>query len=144
VSAKLCMYVVPCGFVSARTIFLCVRVNAILPGWVYVQWTRRVLKDNIRPLDFFPLAWLHLVSRTAAISWQLLNQQVHFAASGTLNSIRWSSNVNYLGRTGIPRDLAGVALFLCSSASAHVTGAHIMVDGGHSLNSRLFSLATKL
>ena len=29
--------------------------------------------------------------------------------------------------------MAGVALFLCSRASSHVTGAQIMVDGGQTL-----------
>lgn len=35
-----------------------------------------------------------------------------------------------MGRTGVPRDMAGVALFLASPASAHITGAHIPLDGG--------------
>ncbi|KAF7790652.1 hypothetical protein EIP86_001608 [Pleurotus ostreatoroseus] len=35
-----------------------------------------------------------------------------------------------MGRTGMPRDMAGVALFLASPASAHVTGAQIPLDGG--------------
>jgi len=34
------------------------------------------------------------------------------------------------GRIGIPDDFAGVAAFLCSSASDFVTGADIVVDGG--------------
>lgn len=48
------------------------------------------------------------------------------------------------GRTGIPQDLAGIALFLSSSASAHVTGAHIVLDGGMSLINQAASPATKL
>lgn len=39
----------------------------------------------------------------------------------------------FLGRYGHPSDLAGIALFLCSPASAHVTGAHILLDGGATL-----------
>ncbi|KAI0342493.1 rhamnolipids biosynthesis 3-oxoacyl-reductase [Trametopsis cervina] len=35
-----------------------------------------------------------------------------------------------MGRTGQPRDIAGIALFLAGAASAHITGAHITVDGG--------------
>ena len=35
-----------------------------------------------------------------------------------------------LGRGGIPRDIAGVALFLCSDAAAFMTGQVIVVDGG--------------
>ena len=49
-----------------------------------------------------------------------------------------------VGRAGISRDLAGIALFLSSSASAHVTGAHILLDGGWSLSTRSISPATRL
>ncbi|GAW02086.1 MAG: hypothetical protein NXY57DRAFT_262772 [Lentinula lateritia] len=34
------------------------------------------------------------------------------------------------GRYGATEDMAGMALFLASPASAHVTGAHIILDGG--------------
>jgi 2-deoxy-D-gluconate 3-dehydrogenase len=37
------------------------------------------------------------------------------------------------GRWGVPDDLAGVAVFLASSASDFVTGAAIPVDGGYSI-----------
>jgi 2-deoxy-D-gluconate 3-dehydrogenase len=36
------------------------------------------------------------------------------------------------GRWGEPRDLAGIAVFLCSAASDFVTGTAIPVDGGYS------------
>ncbi|KAG2045869.1 NAD(P)-binding protein [Suillus hirtellus] len=39
-----------------------------------------------------------------------------------------------MGRVGRPSDLAGLALFLTSPASAHVTGAHILLDGGATLS----------
>jgi acetoacetyl-CoA reductase/3-oxoacyl-[acyl-carrier protein] reductase len=35
-----------------------------------------------------------------------------------------------LGRAGQPRDVAAAILFLCSAASAHVTGQVLRVDGG--------------
>ncbi|KAI0791573.1 putative NADPH-dependent beta-ketoacyl reductase [Irpex lacteus] len=35
-----------------------------------------------------------------------------------------------MGRAGHPSDMAGIALFLASPASAHITGAHIPIDGG--------------
>jgi NAD(P)-dependent dehydrogenase (short-subunit alcohol dehydrogenase family) len=35
-----------------------------------------------------------------------------------------------IGRVGAPSDIGGVMLFLVSPASAHVTGAMIVVDGG--------------
>lgn len=37
------------------------------------------------------------------------------------------------GRLGRPADCAGLALFLCSDASAYVTGTEMRVDGGMSL-----------
>jgi NAD(P)-dependent dehydrogenase (short-subunit alcohol dehydrogenase family) len=37
---------------------------------------------------------------------------------------------NPLGRTGTPQDIAGVAIFLASRASAYTTGATIPCDGG--------------
>jgi 2-deoxy-D-gluconate 3-dehydrogenase len=37
------------------------------------------------------------------------------------------------GRWGVPDDLAGIAVFLASSASDFITGAAIPVDGGYSI-----------
>jgi 2-deoxy-D-gluconate 3-dehydrogenase len=37
-------------------------------------------------------------------------------------------------RWGVPDDLAGIAVFLCSAASNFVTGTAIAVDGGYSIN----------
>jgi L-rhamnose 1-dehydrogenase len=39
-----------------------------------------------------------------------------------------------LGRTGVPRDLAGPAVFLGSELSAYVNGAQLLVDGGLFVN----------
>lgn len=41
-----------------------------------------------------------------------------------------------MGRLGDARDMAGVALFLVSPASAHVTGDYITVDGGSLIDGR--------
>ncbi|KAF7334989.1 hypothetical protein MVEN_02249100 [Mycena venus] len=41
------------------------------------------------------------------------------------------------GRVGGPGDMAGLALFLASPASAHITGQHIITDGGARLFSKL-------
>ncbi|KAJ7491006.1 hypothetical protein FB451DRAFT_1514315 [Mycena latifolia] len=35
-----------------------------------------------------------------------------------------------MGRVGSPGDMAGLVLFLASPASAHITGTHIITDGG--------------
>ena len=39
-----------------------------------------------------------------------------------------------VGRWGVPDDLAGIAVFLCSAASDFVTGTAIPVDGGYAIN----------
>jgi NAD(P)-dependent dehydrogenase (short-subunit alcohol dehydrogenase family) len=39
-----------------------------------------------------------------------------------------------LGRIGEPVDVARVVLFLASSLSDHVTGEHIVVNGGHTMS----------
>jgi NAD(P)-dependent dehydrogenase (short-subunit alcohol dehydrogenase family) len=40
-----------------------------------------------------------------------------------------------LGRTADPEEIAGLALFLGSSASSYVTGVHLLIDGGAALKS---------
>nr|GAT52995.1 predicted protein [Mycena chlorophos] len=35
-----------------------------------------------------------------------------------------------MGRVGTPSDMAGLSLFLASPASSHITGQHIIIDGG--------------
>ncbi|KAJ6630316.1 hypothetical protein B0H10DRAFT_1984110 [Mycena sp. CBHHK59/15] len=42
-----------------------------------------------------------------------------------------------MGRVGAPSDMAGLALFLASPAAAHITGTHIITDGGARLTSRM-------
>ena len=41
----------------------------------------------------------------------------------------WTRQVP-VGRRGIPADIAGVVLFLCSDAASHITGETVIVDGG--------------
>jgi len=43
---------------------------------------------------------------------------------------KWILSRIPLGRTGIPQDLVGAAVFLASSASDYITGQIIFVDGG--------------
>ena len=72
-----------------------IQVNAVLPGWIDTDLTRRARTD---------VAGLHerVLARTPA------------------------------GRWGTAEDMAGVAVFLASSASDFVTGTAIPVDGGYS------------
>lgn len=48
------------------------------------------------------------------------------------------------GRVGMPSDIAGITLFLCSPASAYVTGNQIVLDGGATLVSTKAGLDAKL
>ncbi|TFK20118.1 rhamnolipids biosynthesis 3-oxoacyl-reductase [Coprinopsis marcescibilis] len=48
------------------------------------------------------------------------------------------------GRYGHPSDIAGLALFLSSPASAHITGSHILLDGGSRFSSHAVAPAVKL
>ncbi|KAF9266055.1 NAD(P)-binding protein [Marasmius fiardii PR-910] len=48
------------------------------------------------------------------------------------------------GRIGTPQDMAGLALFLSSPASAHITGTHIILDGGSRFGAQKIAAATKL
>jgi len=76
-------------------------------------------------------------------AWSLKTRGVNkFAASQPTGSgpflrlrVQLLTSLTKQGRIGIPQDIAAVALFLSSPASAHVTGAHILLDGGRTLAS---------
>jgi 2-dehydro-3-deoxy-D-gluconate 5-dehydrogenase len=74
-----------------------IQVNAVLPGWIDTELTRRG-QAEIKGLND------RVLERTPA------------------------------GRWGVPDDLAGIAVFLCSAASDFVTGTAIPVDGGYAIN----------
>ena len=40
-------------------------------------------------------------------------------------------------RLGVPEDIAGTIVYLCSRASGHVNGGTIVLDGGTVLNAKL-------
>ena len=46
---------------------------------------------------------------------------------------------NPLRRIGVPEDIAGVMIYLCSPAGAYMNGAMLPVDGGNFLQSGLFT-----
>lgn len=39
-----------------------------------------------------------------------------------------------LGRLGVPEDMAGPTIMLCSSLARYVTGASLLVDGGMAIS----------
>lgn len=52
---------------------------------------------------------------------------------GIQNNLDVLNGVQPMGRIGRTEDMAGLALFLCSKASAHLTGVVIPIDGGQLL-----------
>jgi gluconate 5-dehydrogenase len=87
------------------------------------------------------------LTRTLAAEWGRHNIQVNCIAPGfiitDLNRKMWESpvmqqwlkNAQASPRTGIPEDIAPVAVFLSSAASDYVTGQVIAVDGGYTTTS---------
>jgi 2-deoxy-D-gluconate 3-dehydrogenase len=86
------------------------------------------------------------LSRALACAWAKDNIQVNAVLPGWIDTAltrRARAEVAGLhervlartpaGRWGEPQDLAGIAVFLCSSASDFVTGTAIPVDGGYSV-----------
>jgi len=86
------------------------------------------------------------LTRALACAWAKDNIQVNAVLPGWIDTAltqRARREVDGLhervlsrtpaGRWGVPADLAGIAVFLCSSASDFVTGTAIPVDGGYSV-----------
>jgi 2-deoxy-D-gluconate 3-dehydrogenase len=86
------------------------------------------------------------LTRSLACAWAKDNIQVNAVLPGWIDTAltrRAREEVSGLhervlartpaGRWGEPQDLAGIAVFLCSSASDFITGAAIPVDGGYSV-----------
>src|SRR5207237_10011273 len=84
--------------------------------------------------------------RSLACAWAKDNSQVNAVLPGWIDTAltrRAREEVAGLhervlartpaGRWGEPADLAGIAVFLASSASDFITGAAIPVDGGYSI-----------
>lgn len=60
------------------------------------------------------------------------SRMMNFAV-GTDEKARHIGSKVPLGRIGVPDDIAGATLYLCSRAGRHVTGAIIPIDGGQSV-----------
>ncbi|MBV9359855.1 MAG: SDR family oxidoreductase [Betaproteobacteria bacterium] len=86
------------------------------------------------------------LTRALATAWAKDNIQVNAVLPGWIDTAltrRARDEISGLhervlartpaGRWGAPEDLAGIAVFLCSSASDFVTGTAIPVDGGYAV-----------
>jgi len=86
------------------------------------------------------------LTRALACAWAKDNIQVNAVLPGWIDTAltrRARQEVEGLhdrvlartpaGRWGVPEDLAGIAVFLCSSGSDFVTGTAIPVDGGYAV-----------
>lgn len=80
-----------------------VRVNAVCPG----------------PVDTARLDWSAQAGGTASA-----------AAQARADLLAAQANATPLGRVATPEDVSSVIAFLCSAASAHMTGQALGVDGG--------------
>ncbi len=82
------------------------------------------------------------LTRQWAIEWAKYNINVNAIGPGYFKTaltadlfkdetrFKWVLSRIPLGRTGVPEDLAGTAVFLASDASDYITGQIINVDGG--------------
>ena len=100
--------------------------------------------DWVVPYSASKGAVIHL-TKSLAGAWAGKNIQVNAIIPGwfeteltssipTLDPKRYEKISNRIpaGKWGIPGDIAGTAVFLCSAASDYVTGTSVIVDGGYS------------
>ncbi len=83
-----------------------IRVNSIYPGLVKTDMGDKLVDDFVR-LGIFP--------NRAIADEQILTTYP-------------------IGRTGVPKDIAGAALFLASDQSSWMTGGEIVLDGGMTIS----------
>jgi NAD(P)-dependent dehydrogenase (short-subunit alcohol dehydrogenase family) len=89
-------------------------------------------------------AGVDMLTKALAVEWAPLHIRVNAIAPGYFLSDmtrqfteanpelaqQWRSMIP-LGRMGEPRDLDGLVTFLCSDASAYITGQSIVIDGAY-------------
>ncbi|MDE2516388.1 MAG: glucose 1-dehydrogenase [Rhodospirillales bacterium] len=85
---------------------------------------------------------VELMSKALALDWAKRGVRVNCLAPGYVDTDLTHGLITHdtlaetyrahipMGRFGVPRDMAGAALFLASPASAYMTGQSLIVDGG--------------
>ncbi len=76
---------------------------------------------------------LILFSRTLAMETGNSGITVNCISPGMISAERTPSEGTWLGRTGTPADIAGMALFLASPEADYITGCNYLVDGGRTI-----------
>jgi len=84
-------------------------------------------------------------TRALAKEWGKYNIRVNAIAPGIIRTrfaefwwknpeaLKFATSMTPLGRTGEPQDIVGAAVYFASSASSHVTGQVLVIDGGFSI-----------
>jgi NAD(P)-dependent dehydrogenase (short-subunit alcohol dehydrogenase family) len=105
-----------------------IRANGTRPGTLPYATTKAGLNQLVR-VAAYELAPLGI--RVNALSPGLVVTPMSLSLNPDVDQV--AADVTPLNRAGVPSDVAGGALYLCSPAASFVTGANLVVDGGESL-----------
>ncbi|KAJ3160277.1 hypothetical protein HK101_000931 [Irineochytrium annulatum] len=119
-----------------------INISSVAGTSSYAEMGLAAAGQGTWPYNASKAAVNHL-TRTLAVSFARYNVTVNAIAPGVFPSNMTKFGLDNakdalveaqpLGRIGTVEDMAGMALFLTSRASAHITGAVIPIDGGQSL-----------
>lgn len=122
--------------------------RAVLPWMIPQRWGSIILVSSVQGLVACAAsasystakAGLNGFARSAACDYGRHNVRVNVIAPGAIRvgyspqpgdpAHDYQVRNTFLGRVGLPREVANAALFLASDASSYVTGVTIPVDGG--------------
>lgn len=131
--------------------------NAVLPGMAEAGGGSVILLSSILGIEGtstmgtygLTKAAVAQLARNIAVEWGPRGIRANALAPGLIQTdmaeALWADDSlrhrvesgTPLRRIGQPDDVAGVALFLASAASAYVTGQTLVIDGGGGINERL-------